>query len=321
MARARGIKPGFFTNDLMAEIEPLGRLLFAGLWTIADRDGRLMDRPRKIRAEVLPYDDCDADALLSQLATRGFIQRYESHGIALIQVVNWKKHQQPHINERPSELPAPDEHDAPTVAVTDEHPSSTVLAPDEHRTNPSDSFNLTVDSGVLTPDPGQREPARTAAAAAPPERANGVPKKHPRDLGPLVDAFKAAGLSPPKFSGAEARAANELLAHWTPADLATCWQDHVSGDYGDEFSRRDLSFAYLNGRNRVGNWSTWRAAITQPPDPIIARANGVTFLPMAPGVYPNGVRCECGHGYSVMGQACPKCETPKAELPTMAAVS
>lgn len=57
MARSRNIKPAFFFNEQLAEVAPLGRLLFIGLWTIADREGRLEDRPRKIKAEVLAYDD------------------------------------------------------------------------------------------------------------------------------------------------------------------------------------------------------------------------------------------------------------------------
>jgi hypothetical protein len=55
VARSRNIKPGFFLNDELAECEPLARILFAGLWCIADREGRLEDRPKRIKAEVLPY--------------------------------------------------------------------------------------------------------------------------------------------------------------------------------------------------------------------------------------------------------------------------
>lgn len=127
MARMRAIKPGFFTNDLLAEIEPLGRLLFAGLWTLADRRGRLEDRPRKIKAEVVPYDDCDADALLDALAVRGFIVRYVADGTRLIQVCNWEKHQQPHVNERESDSPAP-------VGVPEQHSTGTVLLPKRNGT-------------------------------------------------------------------------------------------------------------------------------------------------------------------------------------------
>jgi hypothetical protein len=105
MARARNIKPGFFLNDLLAEIEPLGRLLFAGLWTIADREGRLEDRPKKIKAAVLPYDDCDVDHLLNELSKRDFIIRYEVNGEKYIQIVKWEKHQNPHYKEVKSEIP------------------------------------------------------------------------------------------------------------------------------------------------------------------------------------------------------------------------
>lgn len=116
MARLRTLKPSFFTNDTLAEIPPLGRLLFQGLWCIADREGRLEDRPRKIKAEVLPYDDVDADGLLSELALRGFIVRYDAAGSACIQIVNFVKHQQPHYKEVASVLPPPPGHvDSPYV--------------------------------------------------------------------------------------------------------------------------------------------------------------------------------------------------------------
>jgi hypothetical protein len=108
MARLRTLKPGFFTNDLLAEIPPLGRLLFQGLWCIADREGRLEDRPRKIKAEVLPYDDADVDGLLGRLDAAGFIRRYAAAGVGYIQVVNFAKHQTPHIKEAASTIPAPD---------------------------------------------------------------------------------------------------------------------------------------------------------------------------------------------------------------------
>lgn len=105
MARARNIKPGFFMNDRLAEVESLGRLLFAGLWTIADREGRLEDRPKKIKAAVLPYDDCDIEKLLNALSPE-FIIRYSVDGKNYIQIVNFLKHQNPHPREVSSIIPA-----------------------------------------------------------------------------------------------------------------------------------------------------------------------------------------------------------------------
>lgn len=150
MARSRNIKPGFFTNDLLAEIHPFGRILFAGLWTIADREGRLENRPKKIKAQVLPYDDCDIDALIQDLSCRGFILCYTDSGNGYIQVLNWAKHQQPHCKEPASTIPAPSEHQMSTVQNRCEHRESTEVAP-------PDSLNLIPDTLNPVPPPPPRK--------------------------------------------------------------------------------------------------------------------------------------------------------------------
>lgn len=132
MPRMRTLKPSFFSNDQLAELPPVGRLLFQGLWCMADREGRLEDRPKRIKAEVLPYDTVNVDRLLTALAERGFILRYESDGTRYIQVVNFKKHQNPHVNEAQSTIPAPSEHGATPVPPPNGHstaPSSRARVP------------------------------------------------------------------------------------------------------------------------------------------------------------------------------------------------
>lgn len=137
MARARNIKPSFFTNDKLAECEPLARLLFAGLWTIADRAGRLEDRPKKIRAEILPYDDFDCNNLLNQLVKYGFILRYLVGENQYIQILNFEKHQHPHMKESASTIPAPDLHDASIIPVSCESaPILKALYPIPHTESP-----------------------------------------------------------------------------------------------------------------------------------------------------------------------------------------
>jgi len=108
MARARSLKPGFFANESLADLGPLAHILFAGLWTIADREGRLEDRAKRIKRDCLPYYDCDVDALLDLLASGSdpFIQRYEVDGLKVIQIVKWQQHQSPHVREPESALPA-----------------------------------------------------------------------------------------------------------------------------------------------------------------------------------------------------------------------
>lgn len=101
MPRARNIKPGCFKNEDLVSPPPLTRILFIGLWTLADRDGRLEDRPMRVKLEILPGDNCNVDAMLNELASKGFIVRYEAGGQKCIQVVNFAKHQNPHPGKYP----------------------------------------------------------------------------------------------------------------------------------------------------------------------------------------------------------------------------
>lgn len=105
MARTRLIKPDFFHDEDLAELPFEARLLFAGLWTIADREGRLEDRPKRIKAQVFPYDDLNVDYLLQRLASAGFISRYSVDGLDVVQVRTFVKHQNPHHREPASVLP------------------------------------------------------------------------------------------------------------------------------------------------------------------------------------------------------------------------
>lgn len=170
MARARNIKPGFFTHDGLAELEPLTRLLFIGLWTVADRAGRLEDRPKRIKAEVMPYDNCDVDAMLGELHRAGFIHRYSTGETRAIQIVKWDKHQNPHIKESASTIPAPCEHSASTrqagkSAGMPEPPST-----EQAGLIPDSGFPLP-DSGFLPPLGEERagKPARPTAVEKPAE--------------------------------------------------------------------------------------------------------------------------------------------------------
>lgn len=107
MARARNIKPGFFKNEVIADLPMFARLLFIGLWCIADREGRLEDRPKRIKMELFPADDVNVDDALDLIAAGGLLIRYEAEGARYIQIVNFTKHQVPHHKEVASEIPAP----------------------------------------------------------------------------------------------------------------------------------------------------------------------------------------------------------------------
>lgn len=104
--RMRTIRPEFFVDEDLTTLDPLTRILFMGLWCIADREGRLEDKPVRIKLQILPVDDCDVDAMLDELAAIGVIHRYTCEGLHLVQVKSFSRYQRPHVKESASVLPA-----------------------------------------------------------------------------------------------------------------------------------------------------------------------------------------------------------------------
>ena len=126
MGRIRTIKPEFFQHEALydAEIEfelPL-RLGFAGLWTQCDREGRFRWRPRQLKLNILPYDDCDFGRVLDALLTRGFVGQYSSDGEDYGYIPSWDRHQVVNNRERASELPEPLKNQSLADACVTRHP-------------------------------------------------------------------------------------------------------------------------------------------------------------------------------------------------------
>ncbi|WP_239142495.1 hypothetical protein [Pseudomonas sp. MIL9] len=142
MARARNIKPSLFTNEILGVGHPLCTLLFQGLWLLADKEGRLEDRPLRIKAEIFPYREADVDAMLHWLAHKGFIVRYQADGKSYIEVINFTKHQNPHKNEKESEIPS----------VSDGCITSDFLGTRSELIGTARADSLSSDSDLLIPD-------------------------------------------------------------------------------------------------------------------------------------------------------------------------
>lgn len=158
MARSRNIKPGFFSNEHLAELDFATRLLFIGMWTEADREGRLEDRPRRLKMALFPADSVDIEKMLADLDHLGFIARYSAGSFQAIQIINWAKHQNPHLKESKSTIPEMPEPEPCPVKVG----ASTRQAPDKNSSFPADSLSL--DSGFLIPDSLSPSPAPVVSA-------------------------------------------------------------------------------------------------------------------------------------------------------------
>jgi hypothetical protein len=107
MARIRTVKPELFLDEELGTLSGDHLSLFVGLWTQADRDGRLEDRPTRLKAALFPYRDIDVERLLKDLEGIAKIRRYEAGGLRCIAIPGFQKHQRPHPKEPASTIPEP----------------------------------------------------------------------------------------------------------------------------------------------------------------------------------------------------------------------
>ena len=113
MGRARQLKPAFFKDEDISRLSAHARLCFQGLWTLADKRGRLEDRPLFIKSEIFPYETVSVDEMLAELSCAreysggAFITRYAANEKKYIQINNFEKHQNCHPKEPDSVIPEP----------------------------------------------------------------------------------------------------------------------------------------------------------------------------------------------------------------------
>lgn len=266
MARARNIKPGLFKNEILGVADPLLTILFQSLWCLADRDGRLEDRPLRIKAETFPYrEGLDVNGYLTELARLGFICRYSVAGSNFIQVLNFAKHQNPHNTEKKSEIPEMPEESASCTL--------TVKPPLNNGTSRADSLNLIPDPLILNPS--------TSAVAERPKRA----AKTVDD-----ESFEQAWSAYPKRPGASKA---DALKAWTarikegsrPEDMIAGvhrYAEYIRKSQTEpRFIKQPATF-FGPGNHFDADWKVDHSA--QQPQPARSRHSGFEHIDYSEGI-------------------------------------
>jgi hypothetical protein len=205
MARIRSIKPEFWTSEQIMMLKPLTRLLFIGMWNFADDYGRMAYAPATIKAQVLPGDTMEIQAIkdmLTELSSAGLILIYAVRGREYIEITGWS-HQRidrPHKPKYPG--PVSDEPE------TDDEPPPNFV-------DPSTNIRGTFDAGEDKSGEDKKEDICPVADAtrvlesqfeeflrAYPKRGGSNPK--PPALKAFVKAVKS-GVDPPTLIGAARR--------------------------------------------------------------------------------------------------------------------
>jgi len=110
MARQRFIWPTLWADPSFGHLKPVEQVLFIGLFSNADDEGRLLADPAYLRSTVFPYAKTSTanvkrhrDAIVKACPS---VVLYHENGVEYIALTRWKRHQKPKY-PKPSTLPAP----------------------------------------------------------------------------------------------------------------------------------------------------------------------------------------------------------------------
>jgi hypothetical protein len=273
--RARNLKPGFFKNEYLAELGPYAQLIFQGLWCLADREGKLENRPKRIKAEIFPYYEPqpNVQTLLNKLEEAGFIIRYSANGLRLIKILNFSKHQNPHHTEKASIYSEPPVHENnreihQTTSVNSRKSNGENLA----ETLKPDTLGTTLAGGSR----------RTASADPSPSPGVCVDSGPTDEDKPTEDThIKAAGVGEADQTDSESETEvldggngndNGAKTRFTPNDLGRLWNETAD----PVFPRVIIPLSEKRARK-------FRPAIRARPDPewwkaLFVKAGGISFL-------------------------------------------
>lgn len=108
MARKRMIDPNIWDSEDFSKLSVLGRLLFIGMFSNADDEGRGKGKAIYLKSVIFPYDESmrvsDVERTLNEIAQNMSVVFYEEGGSEYYELINflkWQKVDKPH----PSMIP------------------------------------------------------------------------------------------------------------------------------------------------------------------------------------------------------------------------
>lgn len=122
--RRREISPEFWTDEKVVQLSDPAKLLFIGLWNMADREGRVECKPKTIGFKIRPWAPGEVPVLLDELITFDLVKRYQVGGAEVLSIPKFAEHQRIHPKEMASRLPP----EVITSEPTGKDPGETRLA-------------------------------------------------------------------------------------------------------------------------------------------------------------------------------------------------
>lgn len=116
MARRRMIDPNIWQSEDFAHLSILARLIFIGLFSNADDEGKGRAKPVYVKSVIFPYDEdvrvADIEKALSEISSKMSVTLYSHNGNAYYKMNNWKIWQRV---DKPQKSKIPEPNDIPEL--------------------------------------------------------------------------------------------------------------------------------------------------------------------------------------------------------------
>ena len=122
MARKRMIDPNIWQSEDFSKLSTLGKLVFIGLFSLADDEGRGRCNPVYLKSTLFPYEEgirsADIDKTLSEISSNMSVIFYTYDGSSYYSLLSWNTFQK---IDRPSESKIPEYDENTMERLFDEH--------------------------------------------------------------------------------------------------------------------------------------------------------------------------------------------------------
>lgn len=136
MARKRMIDPNIWQSEDFSKLSTLAKLVFIGLFSLADDEGRGRCNPIYLKSSLFPYEEdirsTDIDKTLSEISSNMSVIFYSCDGSSYYSLLSWNTFQK---IDRPSESKIPEYDEKTMEKLFDECSMNTrrVVSPNKNR--------------------------------------------------------------------------------------------------------------------------------------------------------------------------------------------
>lgn len=145
MARKRMIDPSIWQSEDFGKLSNLAKIVFIGLFSLADDEGRGRANPMYLKSNLFPYNEdmrsADIEKALLEISSNMSVIFYSCDGSSYYSLLSWDTFQK---IDRPSQSKIPEYNENTMELLFDEHSTNNrrTIAPNKNKKRIEDNRNI-----------------------------------------------------------------------------------------------------------------------------------------------------------------------------------